>query len=576
MCIFTIFATINLFSWLFNKHIFMENRFLGLIENSIKEHWDLPAFSDYNGHTYHYKDVARRIEKFHIILEHAGIKKGDKVALVGRNSSNWAICFFGILAYGAVAVPILHEFKPDNIHHIVNHSGAKAVLAGANNWENMNEQMMPDVKLFMMLDNFSIIKSKNKDVRVVRDRINEYFGKKYPRSFTSADVKYHTEQPEELAVLNYTSGTTSFSKGVMIPFRSLWSNTQFAYDNLPFIHPGDSVVCMLPMAHMYGLAFEILNCVNKGCHVHFLTRTPSPKIIAEAFARVKPALILAVPLIIEKIVKNKIFPELEKPLIKLLLKVPYLDQKVLDTIAKKLNDSFGGKFGEVVIGGAALNKEVEEFLRSIKFRYTVGYGMTECGPLVAYEQWDTFKKGSVGRIVDRMEVRIDSADPAKEVGEILVRGMNVMLGYYKNPEATKAVMMRDGWMRTGDLGTIDSDGFLYIRGRSKTMILGPSGQNIYPEEIEDRLNNMLYVAESLIISQGGKLVVLIYPDWEQVDKAGIQHSEIEKLMQQNVDLLNAEMPSYSKVSCFKLYQEEFEKTPKRSIKRYLYQPAEEN
>lgn len=576
MCIFTIFATINLFSWLFNKHIFMENRFLGLIENSIKEHWDLPAFSDYNGHTYHYKDVARRIEKFHIILEHAGIKKGDKVALVGRNSSNWAICFFGILAYGAVAVPILHEFKPDNIHHIVNHSGAKAVLAGANNWENMNEQMMPDVRLFMMLDNFSIIKSKNKDVRVVRDRINEYFGKKYPRSFTSADVKYHTEQPEELAVLNYTSGTTSFSKGVMIPFRSLWSNTQFAYDNLPFIHPGDSVVCMLPMAHMYGLAFEILNCVNKGCHVHFLTRTPSPKIIAEAFARVKPALILAVPLIIEKIVKNKIFPELEKPLIKLLLKVPYLDQKVLDTIAKKLNDSFGGKFGEVVIGGAALNKEVEEFLRSIKFRYTVGYGMTECGPLVAYEQWDTFKKGSVGRIVDRMEVRIDSADPAKEVGEILVRGMNVMLGYYKNPEATKAVMMRDGWMRTGDLGTIDSDGFLYIRGRSKTMILGPSGQNIYPEEIEDRLNNMLYVAESLIISQGGKLVALIYPDWEQVDKAGIQHSEIEKLMQQNVDLLNAEMPSYSKVSCFKLYQEEFEKTPKRSIKRYLYQPAEEN
>lgn len=558
------------------KYIFMENRFLGLIENSIKEHWDLPAFSDYNGHTYHYKDVARRIEKFHIILEHAGIKKGDKVALVGRNSSNWAICFFGILAYGAVAVPILHDFKPDNIHHIVNHSGAKAVLAGANNWENMNEQMMPDVKLFMLLDNFSIIKSKNKEVRVVRDRINEYFGKKYPRSFTSADVKYHVEKPEELAVLNYTSGTTSFSKGVMIPFRSLWSNTQFAYDNLPFIHPGDSVVCMLPMAHMYGLAFEILNCVNKGCHVHFLTRTPSPKIIAEAFARVKPALILAVPLIIEKIVKNKIFPELEKPLIKLLLKVPYLDQKVLDTIAKKLNDSFGGKFGEVVIGGAALNKEVESFLRSINFRYTVGYGMTECGPLVAYEQWDTFKQGSVGRIVDRMEARIDSADPENEVGEILVRGMNVMLGYYKNPDATKAVMMPDGWMRTGDLGTIDSDGFLYIRGRSKSMILGPSGQNIYPEEIEDRLNNMLYVAESLIISQGGKLVALIYPDWEQVDKAGIQHSEIEGLMQQNINLLNNEMPAYSKVSCFKLYQEEFEKTPKRSIKRYLYQPAEES
>lgn len=552
----------------------MENRFLGLIENSIKAHWDLPAFSDYNGHTFHYKDVARRIEKFHIILEHAGIKKGDKVAIVGRNSSNWAICFFGTLAYGAVAVPILHEFKPDNIHHIVNHSEAKAVLAASSNWENMNESKMPDVKLFMMLDNFSIIHCKNKEVRQVRDRINEYFGKKYPRSFTADDVKYHTEKPEELAVLNYTSGTTSFSKGVMIPFRSLWSNTQFAYDNLPFIHPGDSIVCMLPMAHMYGLAFEILNGVNKGCHIHFLTRTPSPKIIAESFAAVQPALILAVPLIIEKIIKNKVFPELEKPLIKLLLKVPYIDQKVRDAIAAKLNTSFGGKFGEVVIGGAAINKEVETFLQSIHFRYTVGYGMTECGPLVTYEQWDTFKQGSVGRIVDRMEMRIDSGDPENEVGEILVRGMNTMLGYYKNPEATKAVIQPDGWMRTGDLGTIDSDGFLYIRGRSKSMILGANGQNIYPEEIEDRLNNMLYVAESLVISQNGKLVALICPDWEQIDKAGIQHSGIDKLMQDNIDLLNQEMPAYCKISYFKLYQEEFEKTPKRSIKRYLYQPAE--
>lgn len=554
----------------------MENRFLGLIENSIKGHWDLPAFSDYNGHTFHYKDVARRIEKFHIILEHAGIKKGDKVAIVGRNSSNWAISFFGTLAYGAVAVPILHEFKPDNIHHIVNHSEAKVVLSAASNWENMNESKMPDVKLFMMLDNFSIIHAKNKEVSHVRERINEYFGKKYPRSFSSDNVKYHTEQPDELAVLNYTSGTTSFSKGVMIPFRSLWSNTQFAYDNLPFIHPGDNVVCMLPMAHMYGLAFEILNSFNKGCHVHFLTRTPSPKIIGEAFTNIKPALILAVPLIIEKIIKNRVFPELEKPLIKLLLKVPYIDQKVRDAIASKLNSSFGGKFGEIVVGGAALNKEVESFLKSINFRYTVGYGMTECGPLVTYAQWDSFRQGSVGRIVDRMEMRIDSTDPENEVGEILVRGMNVMLGYYKNPEATKAVMQADGWMRTGDLGTIDADGSLFIRGRSKSMILGPNGQNIYPEEIEDHLNNMLYVAESLIISQAGKLVALIYPDWEQVDKAGIQHSEIEGLMQTNINQLNQEMPAYCKISCFKLYQEEFEKTPKRSIKRYMYQPAEEN
>ena len=554
----------------------MENRFLGLIESCIKNHWDLPAFSDYEGHTYHYKDVARRIEKFHIILEHAGIKKGDKVALVGRNSSNWAICFFGILAYGAVAVPILHDFKPDNIHHIVNHSESKAVLAANSNWENMNDAKMPDVKLFMMLDNFSVIKSKNKETFTVRERINEYFGKKYPRSFTSADVKYHVEKPEELAVLNYTSGTTSFSKGVMIPYRSLWSNTQYAYDNIPFIHAGDNFVCMLPMAHMYGLAFEILNGINKGCHIHFLTRTPSPRIIAESFMNIKPTLILAVPLIIEKIIKSKVFPELEKPLTRFLLKVPFIEKKLLEIVAAKLTASFGGNFKQIVIGGAGLNKDVENFLRSINFPYTVGYGMTECGPLIAYEQWDTYKAGSCGRVVDRMEAKIDSEDPVNTVGEILVRGTNVMLGYYKNPEATKSSFTKDGWLRTGDLGTIDEDGFIYIKGRSKTMILGPSGQNIYPEEIEQQLNNMAYVAESLIVSQNGKLVALIYPDWEQVDKQGIDHNKIEILMQENIKDLNELLPGYSKISGIKMYQEEFEKTPKRSIKRYLYQPAENN
>ena len=554
----------------------MENRFLGLIETSIKNHWDLPAFSDYEGHTYHYKDVARRIEKFHIILEHAGIKKGDKVALVGRNSSNWAICFFGILAYGAVAVPILHDFKPDNIHHIVNHSESKAVLAANSNWENMNDAKMPDVKLFMMLDNFSVIKSKNKETFTVRERINEYFGKKYPRSFTSADVKYHVEKPEELAVLNYTSGTTSFSKGVMIPYRSLWSNTQYAYDNIPFIHANDNFVCMLPMAHMYGLAFEILNGINKGCHIHFLTRTPSPRIIAESFMNIKPTLILAVPLIIEKIIKSKVFPELEKPLTRFLLKVPFIEKKLLEIVAAKLTASFGGNFKQIVIGGAGLNKDVENFLRSINFQYTVGYGMTECGPLIAYEQWDTYKAGSCGRVVDRMEAKIDSEDPVNTVGEILVRGTNVMLGYYKNPEATKSSFTKDGWLRTGDLGTIDEDGFIYIKGRSKTMILGPSGQNIYPEEIEQQLNNMAYVAESLIVSQNGKLVALIYPDWEQVDKQGIDHNKIEILMQENIKDLNELLPGYSKISGIKMYQEEFEKTPKRSIKRYLYQPAENN
>ena len=360
----------------------------------------------------------------------------------------------------------------------------------------------------------------------------------------------------------------------MLPYRSLWSNTKFAGDNLPFVDPGDNIVCMLPMAHMYGLAFEVLNSVNIGCHVHFLTRTPSPKIIGDAFAKYRPKLILAVPLIIEKIIKNRVFPELEKPLIKLLLKVPYVDQQVRKRIAQKLNDSFGGNFGEIVIGGAAINREVENFLQSIHFRYTVGYGMTECGPLIAYEQWDTFKGGSVGRAVDRMEIKIDSANPQEEVGEIWVKGMNVMLGYYKNQEATDAVMQPDGWMRTGDLGTIDADGFLYIRGRSKNMILSSNGQNIYPEEIEDHLNNMLYVSESIVVSQNGKLIALIYPDWEQLDKAGIQHEQIDALMQQNIDQLNQDMPAYSKVSGFKLYHEEFEKTPKRSIKRYLYQPVD--
>ena len=549
----------------------MENRFLGLIENSIKEHWDLPAFSDYNGHTFHYKDVARRIEKFHIILEHAGIKKGDKVALVGRNSSNWAICFFGILAYGAVAVPILHEFKPDNIHHIVNHSEAKAVLAASSNWENMNERMMPDVKLFMMLDNFSIIHSKSKEVRVVRDRINEYFGKKYPRSFTSNDVRYHVEKPEELAVLNYTSGTTSFSKGVMIPYRSLWSNTQFAYDNLPFIHPGDNIVCMLPMAHMYGLAFEVLNSVNKGCHVHFLTRTPSPKIIAEAFTTIKPALILAVPLIIEKIIKHRVLPQLEKFHIKLFLKIPYLNRRLRLSIRDKIVNAFGGRFKLIAIGGAALNFEVEKFLSSVQFPYTVGYGMTECGPAISYDDWHTFKAGSCGKAVDRMEIAINSSDPENIVGEILVRGANVMDGYYKNHEATSSAIDEDGWLHTGDLGIIDSEGYLFIKGRSKNMILGPSGQNIYPEEIEDRLNALPYVSESLVIEKDGKLIALVYPDYEVVKKEKISPEQLKTKMDENRKLLNHMLPMYSQVARLKIQETEFEKTPKRSIKRYLYQ-----
>mgnify|MGYP000702541699 CR=1 FL=1 len=551
----------------------MENRFLGLIENSIKEHWDLPAFSDYNGHTFHYKDVARRIEKFHIILEHAGIKKEDKVALVGRNSSNWAICFFGILAYGAVAVPILHEFKPDNIHHIVNHSEAKAVLAASSNWENMNERMMPDVKLFMMLDNFSIIHSKSKEVRVVRDRINEYFGKKYPRSFTSNDVRYHVEKLEELAVLNYTSGTTSFSKGVMIPYRSLWSNTQFAYDNLPFIHPGDNIVCMLPMAHMYGLAFEFLYEFSVGCHIYYLTRMPSPKIIFQAFADIKPNLIVAVPLIIEKIIKKSVLPKLETPTMKLLLKVPIINDKIKATVREQMVQAFGGNFATVIVGGAAFNQEVEQFLRMIDFPYTVGYGMTECGPIICYEDWTRFKPGSCGKAAPRMDVRVLSSDPENIVGEIVCKGPNVMLGYYKNEEATEAVIDKDGWLHTGDLALMDAEGNITIKGRSKNLLLSASGQNIYPEEIEDKLNNLPYVSESIIVQQNEKLVGLVYPDFDEAFAHGLKNEDIERVMEENRVTLNAMLPAYSQILKMKIYPEEFEKTPKKSIKRYLYQEA---
>lgn len=560
---------------LFINNVIMENSFLGIVENSLKEYWDLAAFSNYKGETYYYKDVARRIEKLHILFEHAGIHKGEKVALVGRNSSNWAVSFFGTLAYGAAVVPILHDFKPDNIHHIVNHSEAKVVLAGSSNWENLDEHAMPDVKLFILLDDFSIIRAEEKKLFAVREHINDYFDKKYPQGFSKENVHYYQEDPEELAVLNYTSGTTCFSKGVMLPFRSVWSNTKYANESSPFVKAGDNIVCMLPMAHMYGLAFEILNSVSKGCHVHFLTRTPSPKIVADAFSTLRPTLILAVPLIIEKIVKSRVFPELEKPLIKFLLKVPIINKKILNTIAKKLNAAFGDDFGELVVGGAALNKEVENFLRLINFRYTVGYGLTECGPLVAYEQWDTFKQGSVGRVVDRMEIRIDSPNPKTGVGEIFVKGMNNMLGYYKNQKATEAVMCPDGWMNTGDLGLIDADGFLFIKGRSKTMILSSNGQNIYPEEIEDALNNKPYVGESLVINEGYKLIALIYPDVELLDKDKVDSTEIGEIMQQNIDELNNGMPQYSKIVEFRLLEEEFEKTPKRSIKRYLYQPNDD-
>lgn len=547
-----------------------EQQFLGLIEKSVRAHWELEALTDYKGLTYSYKDFARHIEEFHIILKSAGINKGDKVAIVGRNSSRWAITFFGTLTYGAVAVPILHDFTPDIIHNIINHSEAKALMISAANYASLGTGLIPNVGLIMQLDDFTLLKA-NDEVHRTYDNLEKLFAEKFP-SFSPEDVSYHIEDNEDLAVLNYTSGTTSLSKGVMIPFRSLWSNTKFAEDNLEFINPGDNILCMLPMAHMYGLAFEVLNSINKGCHIFFLTKLPSPAIIQQALKDIKPRLILAVPLIIEKMVKGNIFPIIEKPHMKLLLSLPIVKDIIRKKICERINTFFGGEFEEIVIGGAAINKDVENFLREIKFRYTVGYGMTECGPLISYSQWDVFKPGSVGKIVDRMQAKIANPNPNTKVGEILVKGMNTMLGYYKNEEATKAVMLDNGWMRTGDLGLLDKDNVLYIKGRCKTMILGPNGQNIYPEEIENKLNNKDFVVESLVISENEKLVALIYPDYEAIKKASSNaNPNIEKIMQENIYSLNNEIPRYCKVSSFRIMEKEFEKTPKRSIKRYLYQ-----
>ncbi len=541
------------------------------IENSIKENWERIALSDFDGVSYHYKDIARKIAKLHLILESADIQKGDKVAICGRNSAHWAVAFFATITYGAVPVPILHEFKADNVHHIVNHSESKLLFVGDQVWENLNEAHMTDLTGIILLTDFSILTSKSKKLSETRHHLNEYFGKKYPERFTPEDVHFYRDSPEELAVINYTSGSTGFSKGVMLPYRSLWSNVKFCIENLPFLQAGDGMVCMLPLAHMYGMVIEMIHPFAKGCHLHFLTRVPSPKIIMDAFATVKPKLIIAVPLIIEKIIKTKVFPLLEKPLMKMMLMVPFLDNQLLAKVKEKLYDTFGGNLKQMVIGGAALNKDVEQFLRRIEFPITVGYGMTECGPLIAYAPWDETRPSSCGRIIDRMEGRVNSPDPQNVVGELQVRGYHTMLGYYKNEEATEASFTEDGWMKTGDLCTIDADGFVYLRGRNKSMILGPSGQNIYPEEIEDKLNNMPYVCESIVIDEEGKLVALIYPDIENAQRSKIAGQALESLMEENIANLNKELPAYSQISRMKLYYEEFEKTPKRSIKRYLYQ-----
>ena len=549
----------------------MEKSFIAFVEKSIKENWDLDALTDYKGATLQYKDVARKIEKLHILLAESGIKPGDKVAVCGRNSSHWGVAFLAILTYGAVAVPILHEFKADNIHNIVNHSEARLLFVGDMVWEALNEAEMPLLEGIILMTDFTLLVCRSKQLEYAREHLNELFGKKFPRNFRREHVAYRRDEPEELAVINYTSGTTSFSKGVMLPYRSLWSNTQFAFEVLP-LKPGDRVVSMLPMAHMYGLAFEFLYEFASGCHVFFLTRMPSPKIIFQAFSEVKPHIVIAVPLIIEKIIKKNVLPKLETLKMKMLLKVPIINDKIKAAVREQMIKGFGGNFYEVIVGGAAFNQEVEKLLKSIDFPYTVGYGMTECGPIICYEDWKRFRMGSCGKAAPRMEVRIDSPDPQHIVGEILTRGDNVMLGYYKNEDATKQIFDADGWLHTGDLGIMDEEGNVTIKGRSKNLLLGPSGQNIYPEEIEEKLNNLPYVAESIVIQQNdNKLAALIYPDFDEAYAQGMSNKDIEVAMEENRVTLNSELPAYSQISRIKIYPEEFEKTPKKSIKRFLYQ-----
>ena len=550
----------------------MEQSFIAYIEESIKNNWDLDALTDYKGATLQYKDVARKIEKVHIIFEESGIKKGDKIAICGRNSSHWGVTFLAILTYGAVAVPILHEFKADNVHNIVNHSEAKLLFVGDVVWENLNESAMPLLEGVILMNDFTLLVSRSEKLTHAREHLNELFGQKYPKNFRTEHINYHKDQPRELAVINYTSGTTSYSKGVMLPYSSLWSNTKFAFEVLS-MKPGDKLVSMLPMAHMYGLAFEFLYEFSAGCHIYFLTRMPSPKIIFQAFAEIKPNLIISVPLIIEKIIKKNVLPKLETPAMKLLLKVPIVNDKIKSTIREQIINSFGGNFEVIIVGGAAFNHDVETFLKMIDFPYTVGYGMTECGPILAYEDWKRFKPYSCGKAAPRMEVKVLSPDPQSIVGEIVCKGPNVMLGYYKNEEATEQVIDKDGWMHTGDLGIIDEEGNITIKGRSKNMLLGASGQNIYPEEIEDKLNNMPYVAESIVVQQNEKLVGLIYPDFDDAFAHGLTNEDIERTMEENRVALNGELPAYSQIAKIKIYPEEFEKTPKKSIKRFLYQEA---
>lgn len=547
--------------------------FNAIIEKSIIDNWDLDALTDYKGATLQYHDVARKIEKLHIMFENSGLKRGDKVALCGRNSANWAVAFLATLTYGAIAVPILHEFTADQIHNIVNHSEARILFVGDIVATVINPAKMPDLEGIINIPDYSLMISRTDKLTYAREHLNEMFGKKYPKYFRKEHVNYyHEDNPNQMAMINYTSGTTGFSKGVMVPYRAIWSNYDFAMQVLgkDIIKRGDRVISILPMAHMYGMAFEFIFEFMHGCHIYYLTRVPSPAIIAQAFSDIKPSIIIAVPLVIEKIIRKKVFPKLQDSKVRLLMNMPFISKKVEYKICEQVRKAFGNNFYEIIIGGAAFNQEVEQFLKRIRFPYTVGYGATECAPIICYADYSTFAPGSCGRPVVHMEVKIDSPDPANIPGEILARGLNVMLGYYKNSEATAQTIDKDGWYHTGDLGTMDHEGNVFIKGRSKNMLLSANGQNIYPEEIEDKINSMDLVVESVVVQRDAKLVALIYPDYDEITNRHLSDTEVKNMMEANRIVLNQEMPAYSKISEIELMKEEFEKTPKKSIKRFLY------
>lgn len=553
-----------------NLKMEIQDSFIQLVEESIRANWDRDALTDYKGATLQYKDVARKIEKMHILFEHAGIQKGDKIALCGRNSANWTATFLGVVTYGAVAVPILHEFKADNVHHIVNHSEARMLFVGDQVWEMFNEAAMPNLEGIIELKNFDLVVSRSEKLTYAREHLNEEFGKKYPCRFRAEQVSYRREEPEELAVINYTSGTTGYSKGVMLPYRSIISNIVHI-DQKVGLKAGDSIVSMLPLGHIFGLVFDFLYGITKGAHLWFLTRMPSPKIIAESFAVIRPRVIACVPLIVEKIFKKNILPKVDNKLGKLLLNLPIISDKIKEQIRQQAMEVFGGNFIEIVIGGAPFNPEVEAFLRKINFPYTIAYGMTECAPLICHSRWDEILYTSCGKTVANMETKVISEDPERIPGELVCRGMNVMLGYYKNESATAQTIDKDGWLHTGDIAIKDANGNIFIKGRCKNMLLTASGQNIYPEEIEARLNNMPYVNESLVILKENKLVALVYPDNEDAFSQGMNKKQLEEALELNRIELNKVLPAYSQITQVKLYPEEFEKTAKKSIKRFLYQ-----